>query len=57
MSQLTLQDFQKFNKKIDQGIFKYIDIKNSVERKKTTMSTNPIKVAQAIKKAEKFVKK
>ena len=57
MSQLTLQDFQKFNKKIDQGIFKYIDIKNSVTRKKTTMSTNPSKVAQAIKKAEKFVKK
>jgi argininosuccinate lyase len=57
MSQLTLQDFQKFNKKIDQGIFKYIDIKNSITRKKTIMSTNPSKVAQAIKKAEKFVKK
>jgi argininosuccinate lyase len=57
MSQLSLEEFKKFNKKIDKNIFKYIDIKNSINRKKTNMSTNPVKVNRAIKNALIFIKK
>ncbi len=57
MSQLSLEEFKIFNKKIDKNIFKYIDIKNSINRKKTNMSTNPFKVNRAIKKALIFIKK
>ena len=53
---MTLKDFQKFNKKIDQGIVKYIDIKKGEATRKNNGLTQT-KVAQAIKKAEKFVKK
>jgi|TARA_B110000114_G_C15091867_1_gene399059 argininosuccinate lyase len=57
MSELSLEEFKEFSKKIDRNIFKYIDIKNSINRKKTNMSTNPIKVAKAIKKALIYIKK
>ena len=50
-------NLKKFNHTIDQNIFQYIDIRNSVTRKKTAMSTNPKKVIEAIKNAETFLKK
>ena len=57
MNQLSLGEFKKFNHTIDRNIFQYIDIRNSVTRKKTAMSTNPKKVIEAIKNAETFLKK
>ena len=57
MDELSLVEFQKFNKNIDINIYKYISIKNSILRKKTNMSTNPSKLKQAIKKAKNYLKK
>jgi len=57
MNQLSLGEFKKFKHTIDRNIFQYIDIKNSVTRKKTPMSTNPKKVIKVIKEAENFLKK
>ena len=57
MNQLSLGEFKKFNHTIDRNIFQYVDIRKSVTRKKTAMSTNPKKVIEAIKNAEIFLKK
>lgn len=56
MNDLTLDEFRKFHKSIDRNIYDYIDIRKSILRKKTNMSTNPNKVSIAIKKASNFLK-
>ena len=55
MHEISLDEFKKFNKKIDKKIFDYIDIKSSILRKKTLMSTNPKKVSNALRKANNFL--
>ena len=56
LSQLDLAEFQLIEKKIDNKIYQYIDVKNSLSRKKTPMSTNPKYVAKQIKNYESFLK-
>jgi len=56
LSEISLKEFQKFEKLIDSNIYQYIDVKKSLARKKTNMSTNPKEVSKKIRKFQKFLK-
>jgi len=56
LSEISLKEFQKFEKSIDSNIYQYIDVKKSLSRKKTNMSTNPKEVSKKIHKFQKFLK-
>ena len=56
LSEISLKKFQNFEKSIDSNIYQYIDIKKSLGRKKTSMSTNPKKVLKKINKFQKLLK-
>ena len=56
LSEISLKEFQKFEKSIDSNIYQYIDVKKSLSRKKTNMSTNPKEVSKKIHKFWKFLK-
>ena len=56
LSEISLNEFQKFVKSIDSNIYQYIDVKKSLSRKKTNMSTNPKEVSKKINKFQKFLK-
>jgi len=56
LSEISLKEFQKFEKSIDSNIYQYIDVKKSLARKKTNMSTNPKEVSKKIRKFQKFLK-
>lgn len=53
---LSLDEFQHFEKTIDKGIYDYIDVEKSLNRKKTIMSTNPKFVSKKIAKFLKYLK-
>ena len=55
-SQIKIDEYQKFQKSIDKNIYKYVDINNSLSRKKTPMSSNPKDVSRVIKKYIKFLR-
>ena len=56
LSEISLNEFQKFEKSIESNIYQYIDVKKSLSRKKTNMSTNPKEVSKKIHKFQKFLK-
>ena len=56
LSQIKIDEYQKFQKSIDKNIYKYVDINNSLSRKKTPMSSNPKEVSRVIKKYIKFLR-
>ena len=56
LSQIKIDEYQKFQKSIDKNIYKYVDINNSLLRKKTPMSSNPKEVSRVIKKYIKFLR-
>jgi len=56
LSEISLKEFQKFEKSIESNIYQYIDVKKSLSRKKTNMSTNPKEVSKKIHKLKKFLK-
>ena len=56
LSQIKIDEYQKFQKSIDKNIYKYVDINNSLSRKKTPMSSNPKDVSRVIKKYIKFLR-
>ena len=56
LSEITIDEYQKFQKVIDKNIYKYVDVDKSLSRKKTSMSTNPKEVSRMIKKYLKFLK-
>ena len=56
LSQIKIDEYQKFQKSIDKNIYKYVDINNSLSRKKTPMSSNPKEVSKVIKKYIKFLR-
>ena len=56
LSQLDIVEFHLFEKLIDKKIYQYVDVKKSLGRKKTPMSTNPKNVTKNIKKYESFLK-
>jgi len=56
LSEISLKEFQNFEKSIDSKIYQYIDIKKSLARKKTNMSTNPKEVFKKIRKFQNFLK-
>ena len=56
LSQMKINEYQKFQKSIDNNIYKYVDVNNSLSRKKTSMSSNPKEVARMIKNYIKFLK-
>ena len=55
LSEIKIDEYQKFQKKIDKNIYKYVDVDKSLSRKKTSMSTNPKEVSRMIKKYLKFL--
>jgi argininosuccinate lyase len=55
LSEISLKEFQKFEKSIDPNIYQYIDVKKSLARKKTNMSTNPKEVSKKIRRFQKFL--
>ena len=56
LSQLDIVEFQLFEKLIDKKIYQYVDVKKSLGRKITPMSTNPKNITKNIKKYESFLK-
>ena len=56
LSKLDLSEFQLHEKSIKKDIYKYVDVKNSLDRKKTSMSTNPKNVLKKIKKFKLYLK-
>ena len=56
LSEIKIDEYQKFQKVIDKNIYKYVDVDKSLLRKKTSMSTNPKEVSRMIKKYLKFLK-
>ncbi len=56
LSEMKIKEYQKFQKVIDKNIYKYVDIDNSLSRKKTSMSTNPKEISRMIKKYIKYLK-
>ena len=56
LSEIKINEYQKFQKVIDKNIYKYVDVDKSLSRKKTSMSTNPKEVSRMIKKYLKFLK-
>ena len=55
LSEMKIDEYQKFQKVIDKNIYKYVDVDKSLSRKKTSMSTNPKEVSRMIKKYLKFL--
>ena len=55
LSEIQIDEYQKFQKVIDKNIYKYVDVDKSLSRKKTSMSTNPKEVSRMIKKYLKFL--
>ena len=55
LSEIKIDEYQKFQKVIDKNIYKYVDVNKSLLRKKTSMSTNPKEVSRMIKKYLKFL--
>ena len=55
LSEIKINEYQKFQKVIDKNIYKYVDVDKSLSRKKTSMSTNPKEVSRMIKKYLKFL--
>ena len=55
LSEVKIDEYQKFQKVIDKNIYKYVDVDSSLSRKKTSMSTNPKEVSKMIKKYLKFL--
>ena len=55
LSEIKIDEYQKFQKVIDKNIYKYVDVDKSLSRKKTSMSTNPKEVSKMIKKYLKFL--
>ncbi|MDC3173311.1 argininosuccinate lyase [Alphaproteobacteria bacterium] len=55
LSEITIDEYKKFQKVIDKNIYKYVDVDKSLSRKKTSMSTNPKEVSRMIKKYLKFL--
>ncbi len=55
LSEITIDEYQKFQKVIDKNIYNYVDVDKSLSRKKTSMSTNPKEVSRMIKKYLKFL--
>ena len=55
LSEITIDEYQKFQKVIDKNIYKYVAVDKSLSRKKTSMSTNPKEVSRMIKKYLKFL--
>ena len=55
LSEIKIDEYQKFQKVIDKNIYKYVDVDKSLSRKKTSMSTNPKEVSRMIKKYLKFL--
>ncbi len=55
LSEIKIDEYQKFQKVIDKKIYKYVDVDKSLSRKKTSMSTNPKEVSKMIKKYLKFL--
>ena len=55
LSEITIDEYQKFQKVIDKNLYKYVDVDKSLSRKKTSMSTNPKEVSRMIKKYLKFL--
>ena len=55
LSDIKIDEYQKFQKVIDKNIYKYVDVDKSLSRKKTSMSTNPKEVSRMIKKYLKFL--
>ncbi len=54
---LKLTEFRNIESSIDKKIYQYIDIKKSLSRKKTPMSTNPKNVSKQIKEYEMLLKR
>ena len=46
LSEIKIDEYQKFQKVIDKNIYKYVDVDKSLSRKKTSMSTNPKEVSR-----------
>jgi argininosuccinate lyase len=57
LSSLTIEEYQKFNKKINKDVYTIFHPLHSVKKKKTDGSTHPDKVKQQIKQAQKILKK
>ena len=55
LTEIKIDEYQKFQKVIDENIYKYVDVDKSLLRKKTSMSTNPKEVSRMIKKYLKFL--
>ena len=55
LSEIKIDEYQKFQKVIDKNIYKYVDVDKSLSRKKTSMSANPKEVSRMIKKYLKFL--
>ena len=56
LSEVSLKEFQLFEKSITNDIYEYIDVEKSLYRKKTKMSTNPKLVSQKINRYSKLLK-
>ena len=56
LSEVSLKEFQLFEKSITKDIYEYIDVEKSLYRKKTKMSTNPRLVSQKINRYSKLLK-
>ena len=56
LSEVSLKEFQLFEKSITKDIYEYIDVEKSLYRKKTKMSTNPKLVSQKINRYSKLLK-
>ena len=56
LSEVSLKEFQLFEKSITKDIYEYIDVEKSLYRKKTKMSTNPKLVSQKINRYLKLLK-
>lgn len=56
LSDISLKEFQHFEKSINKDIYAYIDVEKSLYRKKTKMSTNPKLVSKQIDKYSNLLK-
>jgi argininosuccinate lyase len=56
LSDVSLKEFQLYEKSITKDIYEYIDVEKSLYRKKTKMSTNPRLVSQKIDRYLKLLK-
>ncbi len=56
LSQLELSEFKLFQQSIDKKIYQYIDVRSSLNRKMTPMSTNPKNILKQINSYELFLK-